>query len=66
MRARYQGNHDSTTLFGIHFPRGVFVDIPVQFHEKVKGNSTFEVETMEAEIVEFKEVTTKRTYTKRK
>lgn len=57
MRARYLGDHDSVTLFGIHFPKGVFVDVDdAHAQRKVAGNSHFEVEKIQAETVEFREV----------
>lgn len=56
MRARYLGDHDSVTLFGIDFPKGVFVSVEgAHAQKKIGNNGHFEVERTEAESVEFVE-----------
>lgn len=57
MRARYLGDHSSIALFGIQFPKGVFVPVDdAHAKKKIAGNSHFEVENVDAEDVEFTEV----------
>lgn len=57
MRARYLGNHAETTLFGIHFPKGVYVAVnDSHAQNKIRNNSHFEVEQIDAEEVAFVEV----------
>lgn len=56
MRARYLGDHSETTLFGIRFPKGVFVEVAdPTAQRKLSNNNHFEVERADAEEVTFTE-----------
>lgn len=56
MRARYLGDHDSVTLWGITFPAGVYVyvDDPAA-QMKIAGNAHFEIERNDIDSVSFVE-----------
>lgn len=55
-RAKYLGDHDRFSAWGIRFPRGVFVPVTDPHAQaKISGNSHFEVEQSDAEDVEFTE-----------
>ena len=61
MRARYIGDHAETTLWGLRFPRGVFISVDDPHAQmKLAGNREFEVETIDAEEVEFVEALRER------
>jgi hypothetical protein len=59
MRARYLGNLDNFAAFGIHFPRGVFVEVSdTHAQSKIRNNNHYEVEREDIEDVEFTETVT--------
>lgn len=61
MRARYIGDHAEIAMWGIRFPRGVFVSVADPHAQgKIRNNNHFEVESIDAEEVTFTE-TPKRT-----
>lgn len=56
VRARYLGDHDKFSAWGIRFPRGIFVPVSdAHAQKKIAGNRHFEIENSDAEEVEFVE-----------
>ena len=56
MRARYLGDHDNLTAWGIRFPRGIFVRVDDKAaQQKIASNQHFEVENVDADEVQFVE-----------
>lgn len=55
-RAKYLGDHDNFSAWGIRFPLGVFVPVSDEHaQKKISTNSHFEVENSDAEDVAFVE-----------
>lgn len=55
-RAKYLGDHNDFSAWGIRFPRGVFVPVDDPHAQaKISANCHFEVEKSDAEDVEFTE-----------
>lgn len=55
-RAKYLGDHSNFAAWGIHFPRGVYVPVNDEAaQKKISANCHFEVESIDAEDVEFVE-----------